>query len=128
VSKRQRQHRGETTGRLECGKCGQEKLVAGFSRDPACGWSYWCKACHREYHRGAGRDERVIWTRVDPDVAEYMMRNMLPNTMAKSAGQLARKIIEDAVQAHRHACVALRTPPVPSKAGWPTRAQLMGRR
>jgi hypothetical protein len=125
---RERRDRGETTGRLSCGKCGDEKAVADFPIDKDCGWNYWCKACHREYRRGAGKDERVIWTRVDPEIAEYMMSQMLPNTMAKSAGQLARKIIEDAVRAHRQACKVIRRPQPLHQAGWPTRQQLMGRR
>ena len=130
---RERYQRGMTTGRLECIKCRKEKLVEDFPRDKQCGWNYWCRACHCAYRKdkAAAGDEKVVWVRLDPATHEYMMSEMLPNTMAKSAGQLARKILVESVMAHKRACAAIKTVPAPAathQAGWPTRAQLMGGR
>lgn len=122
------------TGFLDCTRCHATKPLDGFRQSPDGRWRSWCKDCQRQgirdrYQLAGKKAVQVLIAIADID---YMLDEMVPDSVSRSMSQAATVVMADAIAAHRHRRAAEKTAafqmPTDVQPGWPDKKRLMAGR
>src|SRR5262245_41996025 len=98
-----RRVQGTETGMLDCTHCKSIKPVREFRPMKRGGWRSWCHDCIRQgmrdrYQRDGAKLIQVIVTAAD---VEYMLDQMVPDSVARNYTKCATWVIAEAIAAHK---------------------------